>query len=97
VASDAPLIVQAIAISQPRPNAKPLIAAITGLPKFSTRLRTSRPTLLDPLRLDRSDSHEFADICSGDERVVTRPRQDDAAHSGIISGSFEGCSQIRKG
>jgi cytochrome bd-type quinol oxidase subunit 1 len=35
------------AFSQPPPSAKPLIAAITGLPRFSTRSSTSCPELLD--------------------------------------------------
>src|SRR5579859_921655 len=39
--------VQAIAVSQPPPRAKPLIAATTGLPRFSTRSRTSCPARLD--------------------------------------------------
>jgi len=40
-------MVHAIAVSHPPPRAKPLIAAITGLPRFSTRSSTSCPTRLD--------------------------------------------------
>ena len=45
--SAAILMVQAIAVSQPPPRAKPLIAAITGFPRFSIRFRTACPKLLD--------------------------------------------------
>ena len=44
-------MVHAIAVSQPPPSAKPLTAAITGLPRFSMRSSTSWPK-----RLDRSAS-----------------------------------------
>ncbi len=36
-------MVQAMAISQPPPSAKPLMQAITGLPRFSIRLSTCWP------------------------------------------------------
>src|ERR1700752_4798674 len=41
------LIVHAIAVSHPPPNAKPLMAATTGLPRFSTKFRTSCPYELE--------------------------------------------------
>src|SRR5438128_266311 len=44
--SAAILSVQAMAVSQPPPSAKPLTAAITGLPRFSIRLRTAWPNEL---------------------------------------------------
>src|SRR5207249_9896397 len=40
-------IVQAMAVSQPPPSAKPFTAAITGLPRFSIRARTRGPKVLD--------------------------------------------------
>src|SRR6266446_3499568 len=49
--STAILSVHAIAVSQPPPSAKPLTAAITGLPRFSMRSRT-----LWPKRLARAAS-----------------------------------------
>jgi len=45
--STAILMVHAIAVSQPPPSAKPLMAAITGLPRFSMRSSTSCPKRLD--------------------------------------------------
>ena len=45
--STAILMVHAIAVSQPPPSAKPLTAAITGLPRFSMRSSTSCPKRLD--------------------------------------------------
>jgi len=75
--SAATRMVQAIAVSQPPPSAKPLTAAITGLPRFSTRLRTSCPYELDFFRLDGGDPGELADVGSGDERLVASSGQDD--------------------
>src|SRR5258706_6553048 len=43
----ASLRVQAIAVSQPPPRAKPLMAATTGLPRFSIRSSTPCPKRLD--------------------------------------------------
>ena len=45
--STAILMVQAIAVSQPPPSAKPLTAATTGLPRFSMRSSTPCPKRLD--------------------------------------------------
>ena len=41
------IMVQAIAVSQPPPSAKPLMAATTGLPRFSIRSSTLCPKRLD--------------------------------------------------
>ena len=40
-------LLQAIAVSQPPPSAKPLMAAITGLPRFSMKSSTPCPNRLD--------------------------------------------------
>src|SRR2546425_2711270 len=45
--SEASLMVHAMAVSHPPPSAKPLTAAITGLPRFSIRSSTACPKRLD--------------------------------------------------
>jgi hypothetical protein len=92
--SEAIRIVQAMAVSQPPPSAKPLIAAITGLPRFSTRLRTACPKLLDSSPFDGGEPGHLVDVGTGNECLVPRPRQDDTSHLVIVPRGFESSSQI---
>ena len=83
-------MVQAIAVSQPPPSAKPLTAAITGLPRFSMRSSTVLPEAAGRLGVDRRGVRELADVGAGDERLVAGARQDDAAHGGVVARVLEG-------
>ena len=85
---------QAIAVSQPPPSAKPLTAAITGLPRFSMRFRTPVRNVLDLSASTARDLGEFADVGAGDERLVACSGQDHAAHVGVIPRVLEGRSQV---
>ena len=97
VSPTAILMVQAIAVSQPPPSAKPLMAAITGLPRFSMRSRTSCPKRLDCSASNAVDMRELADVGAGDERLVAGAGQDDAAHCGVVPRILEGGPQILPG
>ena len=85
---------QAIAVSQPPPSANPLTAAITGLPRFSTRSRTACPNVLDFSRFDGADLRKLTDIGAGDECFVTGSSQDDAAHGVVVLCILEGGFKI---
>src|SRR5437016_7614624 len=95
--SDATLMVQAIAVSQPPPSAKPFTAAITGLPRFSIRLRTACPKAEDLSASTGRDMRELADVRSRDERFVARTGENDAVHRGVISRILESRPQISPG
>ena len=47
--------------------------------------------------LDRGDMRELADVGAGDERLVARAGQDDAAHVGVVARILEGRSQVLPG
>jgi len=59
-------------VSQPAASAKPLTAAITGLPRSSMRSRTSCPKRLGLLGLERGHVRELADVGAGDETPCRR-------------------------
>ena len=88
-------MVHAIAVSQPPPSAKPLTAAITGLPRFSMRSSTCLPEAAGLLCFERGDVRELADVGAGDERLVAGAGQDDAAHRGVVPRILEGGPQFR--
>ena len=84
----------AIAVSQPPPSAKPLMAAITGLPRFSMRSSTSCPNRLDCSASNAGGLCELADVGAGDEGLVARSCQDDTAHVGVVPRILKGGSQV---
>src|SRR5262249_61276326 len=43
-------------------------------------IEDSLPEAARPFRFERPDMRELADVCSGDERLVPSPREDDTAH-----------------
>src|SRR5262249_25087351 len=50
-----------------------------------------------PFRADRNRMRELADIGAGDERLVPRSGENDAAHRGVIPRILEGRAQILPG
>ena len=76
--------VHAIASSQPPPSAKPLIAAMTGLPRFSIRskhvLAAQRVLASAGRRLHR----QLVDVGAGDERLLARAGDDHDAHAVVV-------------
>ena len=95
--STASRIVQAIASSQPPPKAKPLTAAMTGLPRFSMSCGEALPVSRLVLGLGRGVVGHFADVRAGGERLVAGAGQDHAAHRGIVTGILEDLAQLRDG
>ena len=74
-------MVQAIASSQPPPSAKPLIAAITGLPSLFDGIEDQLAAPRVRLAFDRRQRRQFVDVGAGDERLLARPGEDDRAHA----------------
>ena len=70
--------VQAIASSQPPPSAKPLMAAMTGLPMFSIRSKTCWPRSACSLPCAGRLHRQLVDVGAGDERLLAGAGDDDA-------------------
>ena len=71
--------VHAIASSQPPPSAKPLIAAITGLPRCLDEIEHVLPGERMLAAGDGRLHRELVDVGAGDERLLARAGQDDDA------------------
>ncbi len=72
--------VQAMASSQPPPSAKPLTAAMTGLPRCSMRSNTRWPSSACALAASGVSVASSCDVRAGHERLVAGSGQDDGPH-----------------
>ena len=91
-------MVQAIAVSQPPPRAKPLICGDHWFPEVFYKVQNRLPKAARPFCLDRSDVSELADVCACDEGLIARSRNDHAAHIRVIPRLFKSVrksSQVR--
>ena len=90
-------MVQAMAISHPPPSAKPLMQAITGLPKLSIRSSTDCPRCVYSLPETASCFDEFANVGASNEGLLTRSGQDGDTDSGVVLDLSESGAQLFHG
>ena len=91
-------MVQARASSQPPPRAKPLTAAMTGLPQFSMRENTAWPRVAQtPAASTASESGEFVDVGTGNEGFFAFAGEDGNAHIVVIAHGLEGAAEFLHG
>ena len=95
--STAILMVQAIAVSQPPPSAKPLIGRDHRLAEILDEIEDLLAEAARLLCLERRDMRELADVGAGDESLVAGACQDDAAYRGVVARILEGRPQILPG
>jgi len=85
-------MVQAMAVSQPPPSAKPLIAAMNGLTKILDKVQNFLPVATRFFCFNCREVSELADIGARNECLVAGAGQNNATHCGVIPRILESCS-----
>ena len=88
--------VQAIASSQPPPSAKPLMAAMTGLPRCSIDVEHVLPGERVLAAAVGRLHGQLVDVGAGDERLLAGAGQDDRADAGVALELEQSARPVRR-